>query len=329
MSYIALAIIRNWGDAVKNFFLNGGNMKKEPKVLIGTGGWDHESFDRVFYPDGDMDSLQKLHHYAQFFDVVEVRPTFWDEALTCNDAWEWIGAVADNRRFQFNVKLHQSFTHRKEIKPALTKNVRSVLQELLKADRLGTLLIQFPYAFTCTSAHRYHLMRLSEVFAGFPMHVEFRHESWNYPGLAGFLAEHKLGTVNADLPRIKQLMPFSTGFTGDTAYIRLHGRNEHGWMKNELDARYDYLYNNREVRELTRRLEILTPKCKHVTVICNNTTQGRAIANAVQLVSALSSENSVVVPGKTLAAFPQLAGVAVPVDEQPILIEADSYRRVV
>ncbi len=304
-------------------------MEKKPKVLIGTGGWEHQSFDRVFYPEANLDSIDKLRHYARFFDTVEVRPTFWDETLTGSDAWEWVGAVSENKRFQFNVKLHSSFTHRKEIKPAITKNVRSVLQELLKADRLGALLIQFPYAFTNTGSHRYHLMRLSEVFAGFPMHVEFRHESWNHPGLMNFLGEYKLGVVNADLPHIKQLMPFVTGFAGDSAYIRLHGRNEHGWMKNELDARYDYLYNGKEIRELTRRLDILTSKCKHVTLICNNTTQGKAIANAVQLISALSIEKSVVVPGKTLAAFPHLAGVAVPADEQPTLIEAESYRRVV
>lgn len=302
-------------------------MEKAATIMIGTGGWDHGSFDSCFYPNPDMDSLQKLNYYARYFDTVEVRPTFWDESLSEMDARGWNAAVAENKRFQFNVKLHSSFTHQKSIKPNITRNVRGLLQELAKADRLGALLIQFPYSFTYTSTHRYHVIKLAEIFSGFPLHAEFRHESWNQPNLLGFLGEHSLSPVNADLPRIKQLMPFITGTAGDTAYLRLHGRNEQGWLKNGLDARYDYLYNNREIHEISRRLEIASGRCKKIVVVCNNTTNGKAIANAFRLSSTAHKGKRIPIPQETLAAFPQLADIANPIELEPSLIEAGDYRR--
>lgn len=301
-------------------------MEKAAAIMIGTGGWDHEVFDSCFYPNPGMDSLHKLNYYSRYFDTVEVRPTFWDESLSEMDACGWIASVAENKRFQFNVKLHSSFTHQKSIKPNITRNVRGLLQELAKADRLGALLIQFPYSFTYTSAHRYHVIKLAEIFSGFPLHVEFRHESWNQPNLLSFLGEHSLAPVNADLPRIKQLMPFITGVAGDTAYLRLHGRNEQGWLKNGLDARYDYLYNNREIREISRRLEIVSGRCKKIVVICNNTTNGKAIANAFRL-SSIHKGKRISIPQETLTAFPQLTDIANPIELEPSLIEAGDYRR--
>ena len=301
--------------------------KRTIPILVGTGGWDHEAFDRCFYPDAGMPSNAKLNFYSRYFDTVEVRPTFWDETLADADAGEWVAAVAENKRFRFNVKLHASFTHRKSIKPDVTRNVRALLQEMARHERLGTLLLQFPFSFTCTSSHRYHVVKLSEIFEGFPMHVEFRHESWNQPGLSGFLDEHSLRVVNADFPRIRRLMPFTTGVHGDSVYVRLHGRNEQGWLKNGPDTRYDYLYNSREVREIVRRVDIASLRCKRVTVVCNNTTGGKAIANAFRFSSAVHKGKRVPVPPQTLAAFPELADMAVAGTEDELLIGEDGYRR--
>ena len=233
-------------------------MRKQPvQYSIGIGGWEHENLNQCFYGGGVEGSDEKLRSYARFFDTVEVRSTFWDETLWATDAMHWIAAVAENKRFRFNVKLHKSFTHAKVIKPELTSRVRGLLQELQRNERLGALLVQLPYAFTNTSGNRFHLVKLGELFRGFPVFVEFRHESWNQPTLMNFLSDNLLQPVNADLPRMKQLMPFITGVVGDTAYLRLHGRNEKGWLLNGMDTRYFYLYTGREWREIARRLHAL------------------------------------------------------------------------
>lgn len=303
--------------------------KGTPSYLIGTGGWEHAAFDQYLYPAPGADSLEKLAYYSSFFDAVEVRSTFWDESLSEKDAAGWCDAVSMNKRFRFMVKLHSSFTHKKLIKPQTTRNMRAVLHELSKRERLGALLVQFPYAFTNTSANRYHVVKLAELFSGFPVHIEFRHESWNTPGLLSFMSEHSVSPVSADLPRIKQLMPLVTGVAGETAYIRLHGRNEKGWLLNGMDARYDYLYNSREIREIGRRIEALSARCSQVVIMCNNTTGGKALASALQLSSVIRGDRHMRIPGNTMNAFPHLADIGYAEFAEETLLAAQGYRRVI
>lgn len=292
--------------------------------LVGIGGWEHEVLDACFYPRQNCSSAQKLEFYARYFDAVEVRATFWDESINDAQAREWCRGLESHRRFSFSVKLHAMFTHRREFKPQATRNIRGLLQELSRAGTLGTLLAQMPYAFTNTSANRFHLVKLAEVFRGFPVHVELRHNSWNQPTVVSFLAEHGLGPVSVDLPRISNFMPFLTRPLGSTAYLRFHGRNEKGWLVSAWDARYDYLYNNRELIELRRRAEALTRQADRTIVIFNNCTLGKAVANALQLRSALLEGARIPVPRATLTAFPHLASIAGA--DEPALFAHDVYR---
>ncbi len=284
--------------------------KQTARFLVGVGGWEHGSFDECFYPSPALSSAEKLGFLSAHFDTVEVRQTFWDDELTARDAKDWIAGVAGNRQFVFTVKLHSSFTHGREIRPAAARALRGLLAELARHNRLGALLAQFPYAFTNVGTHRYYLARLGELFRGFPLAVELRHESWNAASTGELLEENGLRQVNVDLPRIRQFMPFTTGIGGDRAYLRLHGRNEKGWLLNRYDARYDYLYNGRELQEIRRRCEGLARRCGNVTVIFNNTTGGKAIANALQMRAALNESKRITVPAAALRAFPHLAGVA-------------------
>ena len=294
------------------------------RFSVGLGGWEHEAFDHCFYPRPEMPSGERLAFYAGFFDAVEVRPTFWDETLTAADARAWMDAVGRTASFRFTLKLHSSFTHKKTIRPHLTRNFRGMAQELARGNRLGALLAQFPYAFTNTSSNRFHLEKIGEIFRGFPVHVEFRHESWHTPELLSLLAEYGLRLVSSDLPRVKQFMPFTTGVVGTDAYLRLHGRNERGWLLGGFDARYDYLYNGREMHEISRRLQSLAQRCGQVTVIFNNTTGGKAIANAFQLSAILANGRSSIIPPETLAAFPHLQSIARPIEGT--LFSAEDYR---
>jgi uncharacterized protein YecE (DUF72 family) len=303
MSYLVRGEDKGFCDVCQ--VLSGGNMEKSRAVIrVGLGGWEHEVFDQCFYPVPGMTSLEKLGYYAEFFSAVEVRATFWDGDLTHADAREWIEAVQENPAFRFGVKLHHEFTHKKTVRPELSRNVRGLLQELVRAGKLGSLIMQFPYSFTNTSSNRFHLIKLAEIFAGFPTHAELRHESWHEPGLIGFLQEHAMGIVSADIPRIRHYMPFVAGVSGSYGYLRLHGRNEKGWLLNAYDARYDYLYNERETREIVRRISALEGQCSNLTVICNNTTAGKAIPLAFHLLSAVRGGRQVPVPGSSLEAFP-------------------------
>jgi uncharacterized protein YecE (DUF72 family) len=279
-------------------------------VRIGIGGWEHEVLDSVLYGGEGLRSPEKLRRYSRTFSVVEVRPTFWDDSLNDADAREWSEAVAENPAFRFSVKLHRDFTHERKASAQLRQRVRGLISTLDRVNRLGALLAQFPFSFTCTSANRFYLVRLAELFEGFPLYVEVRHASWDQPFFRPFLQEHGVRLVSGDMARIKQLMSFHTSVVNEEAYLRLHGRNEKGWLQTTIDARYDYLYNARELLELRRRVDTLARTSRKMTVVFNNTTAGRAVPNALQLQSLLRGSKPIAIPPAALRAFPQLQQIA-------------------
>jgi uncharacterized protein YecE (DUF72 family) len=295
-------------------------------VLLGIGGWEHDVLSECLYGPGLESAAGRLARYAEIFDVAEVRATFWDDTLGPGDARVWADAVSGNKRFSFVVKLHSLLTHRREFKPSTTQGLRGLAQELARRGRLSGLLAQFPYAFTNTSAARYHLRRLAEVFAGFPLFAELRHDSWNQPGLSSFLQEHGLQAVSGDLPRVNRYVPFLARPAKGTAYFRFHGRNEKGWLLKGGDARYDYLYNSRELVELRRRVDAMDAHSDRVIVIFNNTTGGKAVANALQFRAAMHGGERINVPAPALASFPYLEAIARPSVSEESLFSGAAYR---
>ncbi len=288
-------------------------MERNPaRVLVGIGGWEHEILDRVLYGTTGLSPEEKLSRYAETFDTAVTRPTFWDEDLGGEIARGWVNAVRRNSSFRFIAKLHHRFTHERTPGASLRQRTREILQVLDGEGRLGALLAQFPFSFTNTSANRFAVVRLAELFRGFPLHVEFRHASWSQPSVPPFLEEHSVQVVSADLPRIRQFMPFHSSVRGPQALLRLHGRNERGWLQNAFDARYDYLYNAREIIEIRRRVESMMPAARRITVVFNNTTGGHAVANALQLISALHGGKPLTVPSPALTAFQQLKQIVDP-----------------
>jgi uncharacterized protein YecE (DUF72 family) len=282
------------------------------QISIGIGGWEHEVLDRCLYPSSFTSSAEKLAYYARVFNTVEVRPTFWDETLGAREAEEWADAVAERRNFLFSVKLHCTLTHRREPAAGVLHNTRALLDTLQRRNRLGAVLAQFPISYTATGANRFHLEKLAATFRDYPLHIELRHTSWDQPSLPGMLEELGVAPVQADLPRIRQLMNSLPRSQGDRAYLRLHGRNEKGWLSETYDARYDYLYNQRELYEIKRRLQALPSTCVQTFVIWNNTTAGKAVANAFQLAALVNDRGTVPVPAPVLRAFPFLQQIARP-----------------
>ena len=282
-------------------------MKTKPhNWCVGTSGWEHEGFDSTLYQMGEADALEKLRYYSRFFETTEVRSTFWDEDISEAEAKGWIAAVEHNSRFQFTFKLHFSFTHKKDLNTTRARKIRGVAQEFFQANRLGGMLAQFPYAFTNTSSHRQYLTKLAELFRGFPIHVEFRHDSWDQSTIVRLLEDCQLRSVSSDLPRISRFIPCLTRQVGDVVYVRLHGRNEKGWLTNEMDSRYSYLYNARELREIIRRIQLLAGNAQKVIVICNNTPEGKGLANALQISSYVQEGKQIPLPPATATAFPFL-----------------------
>jgi uncharacterized protein YecE (DUF72 family) len=299
-------------------------MKTVKELVLGIGGWEHDVLSRCLYGGMDGEASGRLARYASVFDVGEVRATFWDDTLGPDDARAWADAVSANRRFRFVVKLHSLLTHCRDMKPAAVQGLRAIAGELASRGRLAGLLAQFPYSFTNTSGARYHLRRVAEEFSGFPTFVELRHDSWSRPDLHPFLDGLGLFAVSGDLPRVNRYASFLARPTPETAYFRFHGRNDKGWLLKDGDARYDYLYNTREIAELRRRVE--AANSERVIVVFNNTTGGKAVANALQFRAAVNAGERITVPAPALSAFPYLEAIARPACAEESLFSDAAYR---
>ena len=74
------------------------------------------------------------------------------------------------------------------------------------------------------------------------------------------------------------------------AVVRLHGRNHAAWNKNGLNAssgRFDYDYDESELREIAGQVKHLAPKAERVHVLFNNNYQDQGQRGAATLTKLL------------------------------------------
>jgi uncharacterized protein YecE (DUF72 family) len=95
--------------------------------------------------------------------------------------------------------------------------------------------------------------------------------------------------------------------------VRLHGRNyEHWFTSNDHpEERYNYLYSLEELKLWAERIAHIARSADITFVIMNNHFQGKAVANAFQLISILRGQ-PVRVPENLCERYPELAGIALP-----------------
>ncbi|MDT4036777.1 DUF72 domain-containing protein, partial [Staphylococcus hominis] len=157
--------------------------------------------------------------------------------------------------------------------------------------KLAMVLVQFPPWFDCTAQNINYILYVRQQLEDIPMCVEFRHQSWFNSQFKEqtlmFLTEHQIIHAVVDEPQIKDgSIPLVNRITSSTAFVRYHGRNQHGWTKKDMtdqewrDVRYLYNYNENELKDLANKVQILEQKAKKVYVIFNNNSGGHAAQNA-------------------------------------------------
>ena len=163
--------------------------------------------------------------------------------------------------------------------------MKSGLEALLAAGRLGALLAQFPYSFHNTQENRAYLVTVRERFPDYPLAIEVRHRSWEQPAVRQFLADHHLAFCNIDQPQISYSLGETDWVSGPFAYLRLHGRNRQNWFAKTDDAgaRYDYLYTPQEMDEQAARARKLAAQAGETYLIFNNHPRGQGVANALEM----------------------------------------------
>jgi uncharacterized protein YecE (DUF72 family) len=197
--------------------------------------------------------------------------------------------------------------------PADVDAVRAGFQPLLEAGKLGAVLLQFPFSFHRTNETTAYLEALLQRFAVYPLAVEVRHASWNAPEAFALLREHRAAFCNIDQPIIGRSLEPSAESTSSIGYVRLHGRRYDTWFSDDATIpsheRYNYLYSAEELAPWSARIRTVAAETRNVFVVTNNHYLGKAVVNALQLISLLKGAK-VAVPEPLRQQYPELEAIA-------------------
>lgn len=279
-------------------------------IRTGVAGWNYPDWNGIFYPEPRPRGFHELGYLAQFFSTVEINSSFYRPPRP-DWAKRWIEQVERRPDFVFTAKLWRGFTHERDATPDDAKAFVDGLQPLARANRLGALLLQFPWSFKNTAENRACLAQLLNRFGDYPRVVELRHASWNTQEFLDSLGERGVGICNIDQPVIGKSLGPSSHALGPIGYVRFHGRNAAHWFtKNEESGeRYDYLYSRAELEPWAERIGQIAENSGTVFVIANNHPNAKAVVNALQLENLLSGRR-VNVPETLLRTYAQLREIS-------------------
>jgi uncharacterized protein YecE (DUF72 family) len=272
------------------------------EIRIGTCSWADEALSKHWYPKG-LPAGERLAHYAQHFDTVEVDSTYY--RLPAEEmVRRWAERTPDD--FVMHVKAFGLMTRHPVKLEALPPDLRDdaptddkgrverpsrefrgevfrrfleALEPLRSAGKLGGILFQFPSYVVYKDRSLEYLQWTREQVGDDEMLVEFRHVSWlddeHRDETLRFLEQLGATHVIVDAPRIegaKNLVPTVLALTSPTLYVRFHGRNADTWNKRGGSAaeRFDYLYSSEELEEWVDPLRELAGQAEQAYAFFNN-----------------------------------------------------------
>lgn len=286
-------------------------------ILVGTASWTDKILveSGLFYPAAVKSAEDRLRFYSTQFPVVEVDSSYY-AIPTARNSTLW--AERTPQAFVFDIKAFRLFTHHPTSPQALPKDIREALgpiektnvyyadlpDELLtelwqrfraaiaplqQAGKLDAVLFQFPPWFVYRPSNLEHILRCTDILAGYQLAVEFRHQSWfaekHGEQVLAFEREHGLAHVVVDEPQgfASSIPPVWEATCPDLAIVRLHGRNRETWNKKGLASsaeRFHYLYSEAELTELADQVRRLGGNATRVHVLFNNNYSNYAQRNA-------------------------------------------------
>lgn len=283
-------------------------------LYIGPAGWSYPDWTGLVYPPKKPTGFDPLEFISSYFNLIEINSTFY-RVPARETTRRWAERVSGCFDFRFSLKAHRDFTHsRKQFDRTDVEAFKRAIDPLLEADRLVSVLLQFPWSTKNTEKNRRHLLELIDLFKPFPVAVELRHGGWGRGTFLDELAAAGATVCAIDQPSIGDSLSLGTQRAGESgAYFRFHGRNKSEWFKPDTnrDLRYNYLYSPSELTPLAESVRRAGETARRVVVVLNNHFRGQAVANALELKSMLTGAK-VPVPERTLAAYPRLRPISLP-----------------
>jgi len=291
------------------------------QIRVGPAGWSYADWSGYVYPARRTKGFHEAAYLSEFFDTIEINTSFY-QPLRPDHAALWIERVSANPAFLFTAKLWQKFTHDPSASAEDERAVRAGFDVLRQAEKLGAVLLQFPFSFHCTKETVGYLTAVLKRFADYPLAVELRHASWQTEATLALLRELNAGFCNIDQPIIGQSLKPSASSTSPVGYVRLHGRRYDTWFSDNpatpTHERYNYLYSEEELDPWVVRIRTVNQHTRNTFVVTNNHYQGKAVVNALQLISILKG-SKVKVPEPLRQHYPELEKIASEMPAEPTL----------
>jgi uncharacterized protein YecE (DUF72 family) len=287
-----------------------------PKIYIGAHGWKYDGWLNCFYPMLEIEKYDWLRFYSQYFNIVKIETVFANRPDIAID--HYLEAVSENNDFLFIYKLPMAFTHTRKFRLVHVNSMHANLHKLKSAERLGGVLIQFPYTFEFTDENAAYVAKIVDMFSEYKPILEVRHNSWRNEAVINYLTETKIPLCSIDMPVIENFLEFNPVTTSDTLYIHLYGRNKEAWLHDfnkkyipitgrKYPHRNHYFYSPGELLEIERGIDPLRDKVERIFILLYNHIDGYAIANAFELISMLNGRIKIQIPQTAIQTFSRLS----------------------
>ena len=286
-------------------------------IRIGTSSWADPEFVRDWYPP-KLPAAARLRWYAEHFDYVEVNSTFY--AIPVQKVTRrWDSETPSG--FLFDVKLHGllsrhavkaaslppdirryaetnprgNLTLTPELERVVAERILNEVEPLREAGKLGAFLLQLSPSFSPQKHKLDELDQLMSLFCEERLAIELRNRNWltepNRDRTLEFFRDKNLPLVLVDAPEsehftVMQMESIVT--SARLAYLRLHGRNERGYIAGRSVAeRFNYDYSDDEIAGIATRVSDLAEQAEEVHVAFNNNYSLYAPKAALRLKAAM------------------------------------------
>jgi uncharacterized protein YecE (DUF72 family) len=218
-----------------------------PNLRLGTSSWSSNDWVGSFYPLGTPPA-DYLGEYARHFDTVEVDATFY-RTPSASMVKNWRERTPPG--FLFAAKIPQVVTHEKVLVNCSAELKEFVSTMELLGDKLGPLLLQFPY-FNKQAFPRFEdfLARLvpflDQLPTGIRWALEVRNKHWINERFLDVLRNRKVALALIDhpwMPLVRQLTARYDVATTDFTYLRWLGDRK---SIEEKTKRWDRIIIDRE-----------------------------------------------------------------------------------
>lgn len=287
------------------------------EIRVGACSWtDRELLSSGWYPEGLRTAEARLRYYTSRFPLVEVDATYYALPSTRNSVL-WVERSPAG--FRFDVKAFSLLTGHPtrpdalpaDLRPALARRggrpaadpgllddvwarFSGALEPLRQADRLGTLLFQFPPQLAPDERAVAFLRECRERTAGWPVAVEFRHPGWwrpeHFASTFSLLTELDTAAVAVDTAQSlpTSIAPVTPVTTDRLAVVRFHGRNR-AWGTGSKEERFRHRYTPEELSPWTPDIRAMADRSHEVHVLFNNCCGDAAVRAAETMNSLLDT----------------------------------------